>query len=322
MIKALAYCAALAAVLPVTTAAAPARVVTAVDEVAVKTEVAIDSLTVGQRFHVRYHFTFADSLKPVVPKNLDAGTCRAMDVAWTETAKDHAVERTGDVTFIPMSVDSSIVPANKFDFVSPAGDTIRAWSDDIPVPIRRIAMKSQDLRPLKEQWQAPLNWWLWGGIAAAVLIGLAVLIWWLRGRRRRGEAIAPEVRLPPEVIALAELDRVAAMGLAQRGEFKTHYTLVVDALRRYLEARYRIETMDRTTWEIIDALDRREVRIGGLRAVLDEADLVKFAKFTPTADSANAAIGHAREIVIATTPVAVAETDPLAPSRASTGAQA
>ncbi|HEX6790417.1 MAG TPA: hypothetical protein VF247_03825, partial [Candidatus Krumholzibacteria bacterium] len=93
MIKALAYCAALAAVLPVTTAAAPARVVTAVDEVAVKTEVAIDSLTVGQRFHVRYHFTYADSLKPVVPKKLDAGTCRAMDVAWTETAKDHTVER-------------------------------------------------------------------------------------------------------------------------------------------------------------------------------------------------------------------------------------
>ena len=216
--------------------ASSARMTTAVDEVSVRTETPFDSVTVGQRFHVLYHFSFADSLRAVVPPSIRPGTCRALNVAWTETKNGARVERIADVTFIPLSIDSSVVPANGFDFVSPAKDTIRAWSDDIRVPIKRIAANATDLRPLKEQWKAPPNYWLWGGIAALVLVGVAALVWWIRRRRARRVAGTPEIRLPPEVIALAELERIAGMGLAARGEYKSHYTLVVDTLRRYLEA--------------------------------------------------------------------------------------
>ena len=180
---------------------AGARVITALDEVTVKTETAFDSVTVGQRFHVRYHFSYADSLRPVVPETIGAGTCRSLGVSWSETANGGRIERIGDVTFIPLSVDSSVVPANPFDFVSPAGDTLRAWGDEVPVPIRRIAATSQDLRPLKEQWKAPPNYWLWGGMAAALVAAALALVWWIRGRRRRGHAIAPEAGVPPDVIA-------------------------------------------------------------------------------------------------------------------------
>jgi hypothetical protein len=293
---------ALAAAVP----SAPARVVTALDEVELRTETSFDSLTVGQRFHVLYRFTYADSLRPVARESLDAGTCRVMSMSWTDAPKGRQIERTGDITFIPLSVDSSVVPANAFDFVTSRGDTIRAWSDEVPVPIRRIAATAKDLRPLKKQWEPPVNWWLWAGIAAALAALLAALAWWIRGRRRRGHAIAPTVHIPPEVAALAELDRIAALGLAQRGEFKAHYTLVVDALRWYLEARYGIEAMDRTSFEIIDALDDRGVRVDGLRPLLDEADLVKFAKFSPDVESAAAVVVRAREMVTATTPIPAA----------------
>jgi hypothetical protein len=280
-----------------------ARVLTAVDEITVKTETPFDSVTVGQRFHVLYHFTYADSLKPVVREKLAMGTCRVVaPVAWKEAKNETRIERIGDVTFIPLSVDSSVVPANSFDFVSPAGDTIRAWTDDVQVPIRRIAAKSTELRPLKEQWKAPPNYWLWAAIGAAVLIAIGVLVWWLRERRRRDGTVAAEAALPPDAVALAELERIAGMGLAGRGEYKLHYTLVVDTLRRYLEARYRVEAMDRTSFEIMDALERRGTRIDGLGPLFDEADLVKFAKFAPDADSATAVIGRARDIVIETTP--------------------
>jgi len=290
------------------TRADAARVFPSVDEVAVKTETGPDSVTVGQRFHVLYHFSYADSLRPVVRDKIDAGTCRVIDeVAWKETRDGARIERTADVTFIPLSIDSSVVPANAFDFVTAAGDTIRAFTDEVRVPIKRIAADAQDLRPLKEQWKAPPNYWLWGAIAAAVLVAIAILVWWIRRRRARDGTIAPEAEEPPDVIALAELERIAGMGLAARGEYKLHYTLVVDALRRYLEARYRIETMDRTSFEILDALERRGERVKGLGQLLDEADLVKFAKFSPTVDSAMAAIGRARDIVIITSPAETAE---------------
>jgi hypothetical protein len=306
---------ALLATIVASVSAAP-RMKPAVGEVAARTETAFDSVTIGQRFHIRYHFTFdPDSLRPLVPKKLNAGTCRLMGVTYNEAKKEKEknVERIADVTFIPLSIDSSVVPANKFDFLAVNGDTIRAWTDEVRVPIKRIAANAKDLNPLKEQWKAPPNYLLWGGIALAVLVAIAALIWWIRKRRRRGEAEAPAVRLPPEVIALAELERIAALNLPVRGDYKQHYTLVVDALRHYLEARYGVEAMDRTTFELMDVLNRHRVRVDGLEPLLNEADLVKFAKFAPTPESAAQAVSRAREMVIASTPVA-ATPDPLAPS--------
>lgn len=292
-----------------------ARLKTAVSEVTTRTETAPDSLTIGQRFHIKYHFVFnPDSLRPLTPKKLNPGTCRTMAVAYTETRndRDKQVERIADVTFIPLSIDSSVVPANKFDFLAANGDTIRAWTDDVRVPIKRIAADAKDLNPLKEQWKAPINYWLWGGVALAVLVAVAALVWWIR-KKRRTVVETPAIVLPPEVIALAELERIAALALPARGDFKQHYTLVTDVVRRYVEARYKVEAMDRTTYELMDALERRRVSVDGLEKLLNEADLVKFAKFTPTTESAAVAVNRAREIVIHTTPV-VSTPDPLAPS--------
>jgi len=297
-------------------ASSSAQLKTALSEVATRTETVADSVTIGQRFHIKYHFVFnPDSLRPLTPKKLNAGTCRTMAVTYTEAKKDpkdKEVERIADVTFIPLSIDSSVVPANKFDFLAANGDTIRAWTDDVRVPIKRIAANAKDLNPLKEQWKAPLNYWLWGGVALAVLAAIAVLVWWIRKRRARVEE-APAVRLPPEVIALAELERISALNLPARGDYKQHYTLVVDTVRRYLEARYGVEAMDRTTYELMNDLGYRRVSVGDLEPLLNESDLVKFAKYAPTPEIATHAVNRAREIVVRTTPVAPAP-DILAPS--------
>jgi len=267
------------------------------------TDAAIDTLTVGQRFHVAYRFSYPDSLTPIVPEQLDAGTCRALLVQWSETTDANRVTRVADVTFIPVDIDSAVVPSNVFQFLAPSGDTLAVASDEIPVPIRRIADKSEGARPLKEQWAPPPNYLKWALIALGVIAAVALLVWWIRRRRaRRAAIIAPEVRLPPEAIAFMELDRIAGLDLPGRGEFKTHYTLVVDVVRHYLEARYGVLAMDRTTWELLGDLAARDVRIDGLSVLLEEADLVKFAKHVPAREDASRAIERAREIVRATTP--------------------
>lgn len=296
-----------------------ARVTPVLDEVRVATDAHIDTVTVGQRFVATWRFSYADTLTAIVPEKVDAGTCRLMDIRWEDKKDGGRVERTAIATFIPLSVDSSVVPSNPFDFVAPGGDTLRAWSDEIRVPIRRIAAQAEDVRPLKEQWKAPPNWWLWGGVALLAVAAALALAWWIRRRRRRPAAVAPELRLPPEVVALAELDRVAALGLVARGEFKAHYTLVVDALRHYLAARYGVEAMDRTSFELLDDLARRGARVEGLSQVLDEADLVKFAKLIPAPEAGHAVLARAREIVRATTPAPAAEAAADAATAAGTG---
>jgi hypothetical protein len=276
------------------------------DFVRVITEAPRDSVTVGQRFPVTYRLAAPDSLSAIVRDRVDTGNCRVVSWTWRETRKDGVVERVADVAMVPVALDSVAVPPVAFDFVAPGGDTLRAWSDGFDVPIRRIALTSQDVRPLKSQWEVPPDYVKWAAIALGVIAVAALLVWWIRRRRRRVIEAVPEVRFPPDYIALKELERIAGLGLVERGEFKSHYTLVADVVRRYLGERFHVETMDRTTHELLDDLQRHRIAVDGLDVLLNEADLVKFAKFRPDATSALQAIEAARAIVIATTPREIA----------------
>jgi hypothetical protein len=293
-----------------------ANVRDATDVASVITDAPDDSVTVGQRFPVVYKVYAPDSLAFVTPAKIDAAKCRVVSVAWRETRAAGVVERIADVVMVPTELDSVAVPPVAFDFVSPAGDTLRAWSDGFDVPIRRIAIASKDVRPLKSQWEVPPDYLEWAAIALAAVAAAAALVWWIRRRRRRAVPEAPAVRLPPDVVALAELERIAGLGLVERGEFKSYYTLVADAVRRYLGERFRVESMDRTTYELLDELSRRGHRVDGLEAFLNEADLVKFAKLRPDSARALRAIQSAREIVVATTPREAP------PAQAATGTEA
>ena len=73
-------------------------------------------------------------------------------------------------------------------------------------------------------------------------------------------------------------------------------------MRRYVENRYYIPAMDRTTFEILQDVNSHGLEIDGLSSLLNEADLVKFAKFQPDPDVGKRALETARDIVVRTAP--------------------
>jgi uncharacterized protein YjiS (DUF1127 family) len=295
-------------------AVAGATALDAGDAARVTTTVSADTVTVGQRFRVTYQVTYADSLTFVEPTQIDPGSCRVIDSSW-DKAHGGAV---GRATFIAVNLDSVHVPEQAFDFVAPAGDTLRAWSDPVDLAIHYLSAESQDLRPLKAQWTMAPNWLMWILIGVAALALAAAVVWWIRRRRaRRGLVEIPEVRLPPDFVALTELERIEGMGLPARGEFKEFYTRVTDTVRRYLEARFGVEALERTTDELLGDLARYGHAIEGLDALLNEADLVKFAKFKPEVTQADDALRRARHVVVSTTP-RVADDAPAQEARGAT----
>lgn len=261
-----------------------------------------DSVTVGQRFSVRHTFLFPDSLEMAVPDEIDPGTCRILSPDWSDSESGGRIERRVDFTLITLDLEEARLPGMAVEFYTPAGDTIVAFADEVVVPVRQIAGEGADARPLKEQWVAPRSYWKWIVAGAALVAVAALLFWWLRRRARRVEEEPPEPVLPPDFVALTELTRVGKMELLRSGEFKKYYTLVTEAVRRYIEARFRIEAMDRTTTELLDELAGRRRHVDKLDDLLNEADLVKFAKHVPSVESATAAMSTAREIVVKTTP--------------------
>jgi len=170
-----------------------------------------------------------------------------------------------------------------------------------------------ELRDIKPQASLPLPaiWpWVVGGLLLALLVALIagwfLRRWWLY--RKAALANAPDNRLPHE-IALDELTQIEGLNLPSQQRYKEHYTLVSDVLRLYVDKVFQIPTLDRTTGEI-----RRSLRLVDfnpeskqqLIAMLNEADLVKFAKVQPESTMAHDYIEHARRYVDETRPIEVA----------------
>ena len=146
-------------------------------------------------------------------------------------------------------------------------------------------------RPLYE-FGAPL-WWLWAALAAAAVL-LLLLWWWLRRRKRQRPIVVPD----PYARAEREFARIEALGLVEAGERGRYVALVVEVLRDYLAARYPTAPLSLTSTEVLGALrSERALPNERLMRVLNEADLIKFARRQVTAERARELGREARAVV-------------------------
>ena len=166
--------------------------------------------------------------------------------------------------------------------------------------------------------------------ALAVLAAVAVSGYLIYHRSRRSQA-APEpvsdTRAPWEVAA-EELDRIVRLDLPGRGDLKEHYTLVAGLLRAYLGTTFlrdesSMDATEMSTQEINAGIWHTSLDHGNARLVIEllqEADLVKFANYVPSASRAHEAVGQVRNILVATQPVPAGATPGSAPVRRETTA--
>jgi len=168
-------------------------------------------------------------------------------------------------------------------------------ADDLPADaeIELRDIKPQASMPIPQEWLPIIS-----GALALILV-LAGGAWLFRRHRQR---VLVDNR-PADQIALEQLARVDELDYPGEGRFKAHYSLVTDCLRDYLERQYRIPARDRTAKEMKAALQQTRMSsqyVQAFTALFDDSDLVKFAKFTPTADAAYDLVDEARQLVTET----------------------
>ena len=109
------------------------------------------------------------------------------------------------------------------------------------------------------------------------------------------------VKEKPWVVALRNLDGIDEKRLWQSGMVKAYYTEVADVLRIYLEERFSIMAMERTSAEILSdvssgkVLDKEEYE--RLKEIFTTSDFVKFAKFNPSELQNEQTLTSARKFV-------------------------
>lgn len=144
--------------------------------------------------------------------------------------------------------------------------------------------------------------WLLPGLIALLVCGLIVLAVWLWRRRKQTltETVAPEIILEPDAAALQALDRLGREPLIAQGEFLAFYQRLDETLRAWLQARFDLPALERTTLGITYLLRvRRETdawRTPYLQ-VLKAGDRVKYAKVLPTDEEAQQHLEQAREVI-------------------------
>ncbi len=167
-------------------------------------------------------------------------------------------------------------------------------SEALLLHVRGIALDSnatpKDIKPIHEP-PFSLGWWLrqnlqWvagGTLASLAVIALVLMI-------RRAHKRKPLVETAPVELSLHERVRQQLVALDkervwQQGDHKGYQSRLTDLLRGYIEERFQVPALERTTDELL-----HELRVSPLNTdqqnllgnMLRLADMVKFAKALPT----------------------------------------
>jgi hypothetical protein len=225
-----------------------------------------------------------------------AGTAPGAETPAHHRARIVAVlYKTGDFDFPPVEVALRAPDGKKFNISS----------RPVKIQIQSLLDKDPQLKVLKKQAeiQEPVRWLLWLTLAF-LLITLAALAWWLYQRRRHPAFSMPsQPKVDPLVLAEADLRALIGRGLLESGFVKQFYVILSDIIKRILEAGYGLQTVEKTTSEIMQelhcspAMAEAAENLERIESALFGCDLVKFAKYLPSRSENDDAVAAAFQIL-------------------------
>ncbi|MEI9952614.1 MAG: hypothetical protein WDO74_27445 [Pseudomonadota bacterium] len=140
------------------------------------------------------------------------------------------------------------------------------------------------------------------GLIALVVgaLGALLISRWLRRPKKLPPPPPPR---PPWDVALEALHDIRHAGLTREGRFAEVFDRVSDVLRRYLGDRYGYDGLESTTREALVSLRETTPKIDdlpGIEGFMRDADLVKFARLTPSEGECLDLLARAESIVTRT----------------------
>lgn len=276
-------------------------------QVTVSARIDSTSMLIGQqtRLHLQTVKEAGDNvafplLKDTITEGLEVVALLKPD---TQRLSSGQLQITEDV--IVTGFDSALVLIPSFTFFV-NGDSMQTEPLSIKINTVEVDTLKNDIKDIRPVYSMPIQW---GRIILYVLLALALIAggyfayrYWKN--RRKGAVVKDEEEVPvdPYTYAIDNLNRIKSEKVWQQGKVKEFYTDVTDVLRQYLQYRYRIDAMEMTSEQIVEAFSRSSEGKDGestvlIRKILELSDLVKFAKWTPTFNEHEIALSEAYDFV-------------------------
>jgi cell division protein YceG involved in septum cleavage len=199
------------------------------------------------------------------------------------------------VTIPPIAVRYKI-KGNKEDKV--------ALSNPVTFNVHTVAIQQQaDIKDVKDPLTIPVDWKF---ILLIVLIALVIMAaayyFYLRYKKKKAELPVKKkiIRIPAHVRAMKALNSLENEKLWQKGAVKDYHSKITGIIRSYFEERFSLPALELTTAEQMQQLKKvhsAENILNITNEFLNNADLVKFAKFQPLPSVNETMMKQAKEIV-------------------------
>lgn len=175
------------------------------------------------------------------------------------------------------------------------------YTDSLLVEVHNVAVDTlkqplYDAKPIAEVTSpSSFRLWLWIVLGLVVLLFSATALYFFIFRKKKLSAEEERKKLPPFERAIQDLKDLQNSKYLIESQHKAYYTRLTDIVKEYLEDEVHILAKESTTDELLakvtalqqtGKLHLSEETINNLKRVLQNADLVKFAKSKPSDNNA------------------------------------
>ena len=253
----------------------------------VKAQIETSQIRIGEQFNLRIS---VNEIENVILPKLELKGLEVIDSAMIDTLGNMLVQK-----YIITGFDSGAyyIPQQQVFVKNQAYLTDSLLVNVATVAIDTTKIKKFPIKAIKAEPYTFDDFKIYVYILLAALVIIGFWIYWFVIRKRKMEIEEPTFRaLPPYDEAIYKLNELDEKLLWQNNKVKEYYSELTEIVRGYIERELKVPALEKTTDEIIDTLkDFNEAEtistsketIDKLKALLQEADLVKFAKSKPLA---------------------------------------
>lgn len=269
-------------------------------------------IMIGDQFHLdlyakydpqKYYVQF-----PVIPDTIHQFECIRREKPDTNSDRNQSMIRQR-ITWSHFDSGLWVLPSFQVRVQPKNGDSaFNVMTDSFLIKVNTLAVDtSKPFKPIMgiRAAKKPMTEYLTYFLLGLILITVIIVIIWLAIKRYK--KYHSQKQMKPEEPVLTPYER-ALKGLQQlqseagylQGEEKNFHTGITDVLRRYLDEQFGMDTMEKTSTEIMQSVKRQKALANArqsLRQVLETADIVKFAKATLSREEHEHSLELAREVV-------------------------
>ena len=244
---------------------------------------------------IRDSLKAVEIIKEIPPVSMEENNIKSTTINYIISYYD-----SGSVTISPIAIRYKVQGSNEEKIV---------FSNPVTFSVHTLQVDQQaEIKDVKDPLTIPLDWKFILLISLIVII-ILVAVYYLYRRYKKKKAEQPVkkkiIRIPAHVRALSALDNLENEKLWQKGMVKEYHSNITGIIRGYFEERFNLPALELTTSEQMQQLKRvrtAENILSITNEFLNNADLVKFAKFIPLPSVNEAMMKQAKEIVNSTIP--------------------